>query len=69
VTAVDARPVRWPDADAEADPAAADLIRTIRRVKADVREFPIEPGEYEYGLVCVLGLLHHHEVAAQVSLL
>ncbi len=67
VTAVDARTVRWPDADAEPDPAIADLIRTIRWVQADVREFPIEPGEYD--LVCVLGLLHHLEVADQVSLL
>jgi SAM-dependent methyltransferase len=69
VTAVDARTVRWADADAEPDPAAAGLIRTMRWVMADVRKSPIEPGEYEYGLVCVLGLLHHHEVAAQVSLL
>jgi hypothetical protein len=68
VTAVDARTVRSSDADAEPDPAAADLIRTNRWVKAEVREFPIELREYEYGLVCVLGLLHHHEEAAQVSL-
>ena len=67
VTAVDARTVRWPDADAESDPALADLIRAIRWVQADVREFPIEQGEYD--LVCVLGLLHHLEVADQISLL
>jgi SAM-dependent methyltransferase len=67
VTAVDARTVRWPDADAESDPAVADLIRSIRWVQADVREFPIE--EREYDLVCVLGLLHHLEVSDQVSLL
>jgi SAM-dependent methyltransferase len=67
VTAVDARTVRWPDADAAPDPAIADLIRTIRWVQADVREFPIEEGEYD--LVCVLGLLHHLEVSDQVSLL
>jgi SAM-dependent methyltransferase len=67
VTAVDARTVRWPDADAEQDPALADLIRSIRWVQADVREFPIE--EREYDLVCVLGLLHHLEVSDQVSLL
>jgi len=64
---VDARTVRWADADAEPDPAAADLIRTIRWVKAEVREFPIEPGEYD--LVCVLRLLHHLKVTDQVSLL
>ena len=67
VTAVDARTVRWPDADAEPHPALADLIRTIRWVQADVREFPIERGEYD--LVCILGLLHHLEVSDQVSLL
>jgi SAM-dependent methyltransferase len=67
VTAVDARTVRWPDADAEPDPARADLIRTIRWVQADVRDFPIEEGEYD--LVCVLGLLHHLEVSDQVALM
>jgi SAM-dependent methyltransferase len=67
VTAVDARTVRWPDAETEPDPAVADLIRTIRWVQADVREFPIEEGEYD--LVCILGLLHHLEVSDQVSLL
>ena len=67
VTAVDARTVRWPNADAESDSRVADLIRTIRWVQADVREFPIE--EREYDLVCVLGLLHHLEVSDQVSLL
>jgi SAM-dependent methyltransferase len=67
VTAVDARTVRWPDADGELDSARAALIRTIRWVQADVREFPIEEGEYD--LVCVLGLLHHLEVSDQVSLL
>jgi SAM-dependent methyltransferase len=67
VTAVDARTVRWPDADAESDPTVADLIRKIRWVQADVREFPIEEGEYD--LVCILGLLHHLEVSDQVALL
>jgi SAM-dependent methyltransferase len=67
VTAVDARTVRWPDAETESDSTDADLIRTIRWVQADVREFPIEEGEYD--LICVLGLLHHLEVADQVALL
>src|SRR5215212_6746407 len=67
VTAVDARTVRWPDAETESNPAITDLIRTIRWVQADVREFPIQEGEYD--LVCILGLLHHLEVSDQVSLL
>jgi SAM-dependent methyltransferase len=67
VTAVDARTVRWPDAEAESDPTLADMIRSVRWIQADVREFPIE--EREYDLVCVLGLLHHLEVSDQVSLL
>jgi SAM-dependent methyltransferase len=67
VTAVDARTVRWPDAESEADPELAEQIRTIRWVQADVREFPIEEGQYD--LICVLGLLHHLEVPDQVSLL
>lgn len=67
VTAVDARTVRWPDAEAEPDPVIADLIRSVRWVQADVREFPIR--EREYDLVCVLGLLHHLEVSDQLSLL
>ncbi len=67
VTAVDARTVRWPDLEAEADPQQAALIRGIRWVQADVREFPIEPGAYD--LICVLGLLHHLEVPDQVALL
>jgi SAM-dependent methyltransferase len=67
VTAVDARTVRWPDPEVEKDLATANLIRTIRWVQADVREFPIE--EREYDLVCILGLLHHLEVSDQVSLL
>jgi SAM-dependent methyltransferase len=67
VTAVDARTVRWPDANTESDPTTASLIRSIRWVQADVREFPIEGGEYD--LVCILGLLHHLEVPDQVLLL
>ncbi|HET7092615.1 MAG TPA: class I SAM-dependent methyltransferase [Thermomicrobiales bacterium] len=67
VTAVDARTVRWPDPERAADPAEAELIRQIRWVQADVREFPIAPGDYD--LICILGLLHHLEVADQVALL
>ncbi|HEX2282897.1 MAG TPA: class I SAM-dependent methyltransferase, partial [Thermomicrobiales bacterium] len=67
VTAVDARTVRWPDADTESDPGVANRIRSIRWVQSDVREFPIEEGEYD--LVCILGLLHHLEVPDQISLL
>jgi SAM-dependent methyltransferase len=67
VTAVDARTVRWPDADAESDPETAARIRGIRWVQADVREFPI--AQEEYDLICVLGLLHHLEVPDQIALL
>src|SRR5215211_8740111 len=67
VTAVDARTVRWPDADTEQDAGVVELIRAIRWVQADVREFQIQEGEYD--LICVLGLLHHLEVSDQVSLL
>src|SRR5215207_4087239 len=41
VTAVDARTVRTPDPATEKDPDGADLIRAVRWVEADVREFPI----------------------------
>lgn len=67
VTAVDARTVRWPDPEAQEDPADAELIRGIRWVQADVREFPIGPGDYQ--MICILGLLHHLEVPDQVALL
>jgi SAM-dependent methyltransferase len=67
VTAVDARTVRWPNADTEADPVVADRIRGIRWIQADVRTFPIAPGDYD--LICILGLLHHLEVADQQDLL
>jgi SAM-dependent methyltransferase len=66
VTAVDARSARWPDADQEADAEIADLIRSIRWIQADVRQFPIAPGDYD--LICILGLLHHLEVPDQVDL-
>lgn len=67
VTAVDARTVRWPDADTEPDPDIAALIRSINWVQADVREFPIARREYD--LICIFGLLHHLEVPDQLALL
>ncbi|MCC6312611.1 MAG: methyltransferase domain-containing protein, partial [Thermomicrobiales bacterium] len=67
VTAVDARTVRWPDLNAESDPERAALLQSIRWVQADVREFPIARGDFD--LICILGLLHHLEVADQVELL
>jgi SAM-dependent methyltransferase len=67
VTAVDARTVRTPDPEAERDPERAELIRSVRWVEADVREFPIRSGEYD--LICILGLLHHLEVDDQIKLL
>lgn len=67
VTAVDARTVRWPDAETEKNPEIAALIRQIKWVQADVRDFPI--GRREYDMICVFGLLHHLEVADQIDLL
>ena len=67
VTAVDVRTARTPDPEAEKDPGRAELIRSIKWVQADVREFPIRSGEYD--LICILGLLHHLEVEDQIKLL
>ena len=67
VTAVDARTMRMPDPETEKDPGRAKLIRSIRWVEADVREFPIRSGEYD--LICVLGILHHLRVNEHVELL
>lgn len=66
VTAVDARTVRWPDAESEQDPQMADLIRSVQWVQADVRAFPINRGDFD--LICILGLLHHLEVPDQIEL-
>jgi 2-polyprenyl-3-methyl-5-hydroxy-6-metoxy-1,4-benzoquinol methylase len=67
VTAVDARTARTPDAEEEKEPEYAKLIRSVKWVQADVREFPIRSGEYD--LICILGLLHHLEVDDQIKLL
>jgi SAM-dependent methyltransferase len=67
VTAVDARTVRWPDAETEEDPRTAELIRSIEWVQSDVREFPIGRGDFD--LICILGLLHHLEVPDQIQLI
>ncbi len=67
VTAVDARTVRTPNPEKEKDRNRAELIRSVRWVEADVREFPIRSGEYD--LICILGLLHHFEVDDQIKLL
>ena len=67
VTAVDVRTARTPDPEAEKDPERAKLIRSVKWIQADVREFPIRSGEYD--LICILGLLHHLEVDAQIKLL
>ncbi len=67
VTAVDARTVRMPDPETEKDPDRAKLIRSVRWVEADVREFPIRSGDYD--LICVLGILHHLRVNEHVELL
>lgn len=66
-TAVDARTTRLPDPVSVEDATVADLIRSVTWVQADVRDFPIQPQEYD--LICILGLLHHLEVADQHALL
>jgi SAM-dependent methyltransferase len=66
-TAVDARIVRMPDAEAEKNPDHAALIRSVKWVEADVREFPIPSGEYD--LICVFGLMHHLRLEDQINLL
>lgn len=67
VTSVDARTVRWPDAETEKNAEVAALIRKIKWVQADVRDFPI--GRREYDMICVFGLLHHLEIPDQIELL
>jgi 2-polyprenyl-3-methyl-5-hydroxy-6-metoxy-1,4-benzoquinol methylase len=67
VTAVDARTVRTPDPEAAKDPDHAKLIRSVRWVEADVREFPIRDGDYD--LICIFGLMHHLELEDQIKLL
>jgi len=67
VEAVDARTVRWPNAETEQDPAVAARIRSIRWIQADVRTFPIAPDAYD--LICILGLLHHLELVDQIELI
>jgi len=65
VTAVDARTMRTPTP--ENDPKRAGLIRSVRWVEADVRDFPIREGEYD--LICIFGLMHHLELGDQIKLL
>lgn len=67
VTAVDARTVRWPNAETETDPDVAERIRAVSWIQADVRSFPRAPGKYE--LICILGLLQHLELADQIALI
>lgn len=67
VTAVDARISRAPSAEEEKDPKRAEIIKSVKWVEADVREFPIQNGEYD--LICILGMLHHLEMHDQPTLL
>lgn len=67
VTAVDARTVRVPDPESEEDPERAELIKSVNWIQADVREFEIHEGDYD--LICILGLIHHLELEAQIQLL
>ena len=61
VTAVDARNTRTPD------PERAGLIRSVKCIEADVREFLVRDGEYD--LICVFGLLHRLGLDDQIELL
>lgn len=67
VTAVDARNARTPDPEAEEDPERAGLIRSVKWIEADVREFLVRDGEYD--LICVFGLLHRLGLDDQIKLL
>jgi 2-polyprenyl-3-methyl-5-hydroxy-6-metoxy-1,4-benzoquinol methylase len=67
VTAVDARTVRTPDPEARHNLKRAELIRSIKWVQSDIREFPIRDGEFD--LICIFGLMHHLEMKDQVKLL
>src|SRR4051812_49541903 len=53
VTAVDARTVRWPNAETERAPERAQRIRSIRWIQAVLRTFSIPPDAYH--LICILG--------------
>jgi SAM-dependent methyltransferase len=67
VTAVDARTVRFPDPESEESSERANLIRSVNWMQADVREFEVRAGDYD--LICILGLIHHLELEAQIQLL
>ena len=67
VTAVDARTGRTPDPDVEKDPNRAELIRSVRWVQSDLREFPIRSGEYD--MICILRLVHYLDLNDQSELL
>lgn len=67
VTAVDARTMRTPSHETEEDFRQAELIKSVDWVQADGREFQAREGEYD--LVCILGLIHHLELEAQIQLL
>jgi 2-polyprenyl-3-methyl-5-hydroxy-6-metoxy-1,4-benzoquinol methylase len=67
VTAVDARNMRTPTPEKKANSKQAELVRSVRWVESDIREFPIKRGEYD--LICILGLMHHLEIEDQLKLL
>lgn len=66
-TAVDARTMRMPKAEAGDRSNRAELIRKVEWVESDVRSFPI--GRDEYDLICIFGLMHHLRIKDQVNLL
>ena len=67
VTTVDARTVRWPDADTEPDADVAARIRSIHWIQADVRTFPLIAGDFD--LIRILELLHLLELTDQIDLI
>jgi len=66
VTAVDARTVRMPDPE-QKDAKQAALIKSIKWIKSDIREFQVQHGEHD--LICIIGFLHHLEIEDQIKLL
>jgi hypothetical protein len=59
--------MRKPAPEAQKNPKRAELIRSVKWIQSDIREFPIRNGEFD--LICIFGLMHHLELKDQVKLL